>query len=122
MSTVFIREERYFVAVKFNMPIDQGADYTTTFNITDDNGVAVDMSTYSGNGMIRKSYSSSNSFALGVTANNANGLVVVTLSANTSAAMSAGRYVYDIKVTDSVSNIVSRIAEGIVTINPQVTR
>ena len=110
------------MAVKFNMPIDQGADYTTTFNITDDNGVAVDMSTYSGNGMIRKSYSSSNSFALGVTANNANGLVVVTLSANTSAAMSAGRYVYDIKVTDSVSNIVSRIAEGIVTINPQVTR
>jgi hypothetical protein len=41
-------------------------------------------------------------------------------AANT-ANLSAGRYVYDLKIT-SPANVVSRVVEGIVTVLPSVTR
>jgi hypothetical protein len=41
-------------------------------------------------------------------------------AANTSS-ITAGRYVYDLEVTDT-NNVISRLVEGIVTVTPQVTR
>jgi hypothetical protein len=46
--------------------------------------------------------------------------VTLSLSSNATANIVAGRYVYDVEVT--VANSVYRVAEGIVTVTPQVTR
>lgn len=109
------------MATKINLVIDQGASFTTTLNLVDDDGEAVDLSNYSAAGQIRKHYSSSSATNFTVTLGDEEGTVTLELSANTSANLAAGRYVYDVELTDP-SSIVSRIFEGIVTVNPQVTR
>ena len=47
--------------------------------------------------------------------------ITVSMNAATSANIAGGRYVWDLELVSS-GNVVSRIVEGIVTINPEVTR
>jgi hypothetical protein len=108
------------MATKANLVIDQGADFLTTITLTDDDGVAIDLSNYTGAGQIRKYYTSSNAVDFNVTADEF-GVVTISLSSNTSNSMEHGRYVYDIELTDQ-ANQVSRIMEGLVTVTPGVTR
>lgn len=108
------------MAIKSNIIIDQGADFKSTILIKDDNGVAVDITGYAANAMIRKTYSSSNSVAFTASVNGAIGQITLSLPANSSANMAAGRYVYDLSVVDTLSKK-TRIVEGIVTIAPSVT-
>lgn len=109
------------MGTKLNILIDQGASFETSLNLTDDNGNAIDLSGYTGAGQIRKHYSSSTAVNLTINLGGANGTVTMSLTANATANMAAGRYVYDIEVTDS-GNSVTRVIEGIVTVTPQVTR
>ena len=109
------------MATKINLIVDQGATFETTLNLTDDNDDAVDLTGYTGAGQIRKHFTSSNATSFVVTLGGANGTLTIGLTANTTANLVAGRYVYDIEVTDN-TGIVSRLFEGIVTVTPQVTR
>ena len=109
------------MGTKVNLVVDQGATFETTINLTDDSGDLVDLSGYTGAGQVRKHYTSSNATNITVTLGGANGTVTLGLSANATANLVAGRYVYDVEVTD-VGGTVSRIFEGIVTVTPQVTR
>lgn len=111
------------MAVKVNLSIDQGSTFATTFNLTnDETGEILDLSTYTAAGQIRKHYSSSNAVNFVCTSNVSTGVLAVSLSANTTRTMTAGRYVYDVELTETVSGAVSRVVEGIVTVNPEVTR
>lgn len=111
------------MAVKVNLSIDQGSTFATTFNLTnEETGEILDLSTYSAAGQIRKHYSSSNAVSFVCTVNTSTGILTASLTANTTKAMTAGRYVYDIELTESVSGAVSRVVEGIATITPEVTR
>lgn len=111
------------MAVKVNLSIDQGSTFATTFNLTnEDTGEILDLSTYTAVGQIRKHYTSSNATTFVCTVNTSAGVLTASLTANTTKAMTAGRYVYDIEVTESASGAVSRVVEGIVTVNPEVTR
>jgi hypothetical protein len=53
--------------------------------------------------------------------NAANGDVRFSLNAASTANIKAGRYVFDIKQINT-SNVTSRMFEGIITVNPQVTK
>jgi len=111
------------MAVKVNLSIDQGSTFGTSFNLSnEDTGEILDLTTYSAVGQIRKHFSSSNSVSFVCAVNTSTGILTASLTANTTKAMTAGRYVYDIEVTESMSGAVSRIVEGIVTVNPEVTR
>lgn len=107
------------MATKANITIDQGADYTTSVDLTDD-GSPLDLSTYTGAAQIRKYYTSTSKVDFEVTISGSQ--VVLNLDANTSNNMEAGRYVYDVELTDSSTGKISRVLEGIVTITPGVTR
>lgn len=108
------------MALKANIVIDQGTDFSTSITVTDDNGDTVDLSTYTGAAQMRKHYTSSNSTAFTVTTSGA-GVVTLSMNSAISSNLTPGRYVYDCELTDS-SNTVSRLVEGIVTVTPQVTR
>jgi hypothetical protein len=43
------------------------------------------------------------------------------MSSNTTTQITAGRYLYDLEVTD-MNGIRSRLVEGIVTVTPEITR
>jgi len=107
------------MAVKANITIDQGTDFATSIDVTDDNGDPTDLSGFTGAAQMRKHYTSSNSFSFSVAV--ANGSVTLSMNSATTANIVAGRYVYDCELTSS-SNVVTRIVEGIVTVTPQVTR
>lgn len=108
------------MAVKANITIDQGSSFETTLDVTDDNGDPINLTGYTGAAQMRKHYTSSNSFAFTVAINPTAGVVTLTMSANATANIVSGRYVYDCELT--TGNTVSRVLEGIVTVTPQVTR
>ena len=70
---------------------------------------------------LRKTYTSSTATAFGCSLANNTGSLTLTMNNATTSALSAGRYVYDVELTDA-SSIKSRILEGMVTITPEVTR
>lgn len=108
------------MATQVNLLIDQGATFSTVIDLVDETGTPINLSSYTGASQLRRHYTSSNatSFSVSLTSN---GVVTLALTANQTASLTAGRYVYDVEVTDS-GGTVSRIVEGIVTVTPNVTR
>lgn len=104
--------------------IDQGANFRNVINITDDiTNTPINVYGYTAESQMRRSYYSAN-ISANITctfSNTANGELLMTMTPANTALLKAGRYVFDIKVTDT-SNVVTRILEGIVTVNPSVTR
>lgn len=108
------------MAQKVNLVIDQGTTFSTTFDIKDDAGAPLDLSTYTASAQIRKHYTSTNAVSFTVTANSS-GVISLSLNSNATSNLTAGRYVYDVELV-APGNTTSRIVEGIVTLTPQVTR
>jgi hypothetical protein len=108
------------MSTRANIVIDQGTNFVTQINLNDSSGNPVDLSSYTINSQIRKTYNSISAYSFTASANSS-GVIVLQLTGNTSASIPAGRYLYDVKATDNYGNA-SRIMEGQVTINPQVSR
>ena len=108
------------MATKVNLVIDQGTTFSTIITVADAEGVALDLSNYTGAAQMRRHYSSTNSTSFVVTVANS-GTVTLSLSANATANIPYGRYVYDCEITSNAA-IVTRVQEGIVTVTPEVTR
>jgi len=105
------------------LTINQGATFESDLDLVDDDGSAINVANYVFSGQIRKSYYSLNPTAnltLNIV-NAASGNVNIYLSAATTSNIKAGRYVYDVKMTDT-ANTVTRIVEGVITVTPQVTK
>jgi len=109
------------MSTKANLVIDQGATYSVTLNLTDDNGDALDLNNYSASSQLRKWYTSTTSVPFTTSIDPVAGTVTLSLTATQTANLTAGRYVYDVELTD-IHNVISRIIEGIVTVTPNVTR
>ena len=111
------------MAAYLEITIEQGANLTSTVTVSDTQGEAVNLTTYSAAAQIRKSYYSSSANTLTATiTGNANGQITLSMSAANSAALTPGRYVYDLIITNSVDNSVTRVVEGTAVVLPSVTR
>lgn len=108
------------MAQKVNIVIDQGATFNTSYTFTDENDDPIDFSAYTGAAQMRKTYTSSTSYAFSVSLGTV-GNITLSMNAATTSSIAAGRYMYDLEVTD-ISGVTSRLVEGIVTVTPQVTR
>ena len=109
------------MAIKANIVVDQGVDYSTDINLTDDDEQAIDLTGYTANSQIRKTFTSSNSVSFSTSVSGTTGVVTLSLTANQTGSLTSGRYVYDVFLTNG-SGVKSRIVEGIVTVTPRVTR
>ena len=110
------------MAAKANIFIDQGSTFNTFLELSDENGNVTNLSGYSAQGQIRKWYTSSTYIPFVISIPDpTSGTIWLSLDANTTANMDFGRYVCDVKTIDQ-SNTVTRIVEGILTVNPEVTR
>lgn len=106
-----------------NLYLEQGATFTTTITLDDVYGETYNLVGYSASSQMRKSYYSSNATAtFSTTVNVGLGSVTLDLPANTTANIAPGRYVYDAIITDSNTNVTTRILEGIIEVSPRVTR
>jgi hypothetical protein len=111
------------MAVYSNIVVDQGADYSASIDVTDSDGDNIDLSGYTAAGQIRKTYSSSTAvdFTVAVASPASAGILNISLSNTQTNAMKAGRYVYDIEITNS-GGVKTRVLEGQVEITPGVTQ
>ena len=109
------------MALKADILIEQGATFSTSIDVTDNDGVPTNLTGFTAAAQMRKHYTSANAFTFtsSVVANA--GIVTLSMNANTTNSITAGRYVYDCELTDT-NGVVSRLIEGIVTITPGVTR
>jgi hypothetical protein len=73
---------------------------------------------------LRKSYQSSvaYSFTSSIYGSAVAGQVRLQLSASGSSAIKAGRYLYDIEITNTSNSEKFRVLEGIVVISPEITQ
>ena len=107
-----------------NIFIDAGADYNTTVTVTDGTGAVYDLTGYTAAAQIRKIYESSAatvSFTVAFASDRTTGQLDLTLTGAQTAAVTAGRYVYDLLITSS-AGAKTRVVEGIAQINPRVTQ
>lgn len=101
--------------------INQGTDYVTTINFTDANNQPIDLTDYTIVAKFKKSPSSTKEYSFDILVSPLIGEATLTLAANASANIPSGRYVYDCVITDP-DNVKLKILEGILTINPTVSK
>jgi hypothetical protein len=106
-----------------DLALDQGSDFQSTLDLVGNDGSPINVAGYRFASQIRKSYYSVNATAniIVTVVNSANGNTVLSLDAANTANITPGRYLYDIIMQDT-SNVTSRIVEGIITVNPGVTK
>lgn len=106
-----------------NLFVDQGSDFRTLVEVTDDSNIPVDLTDFEVNAQIRSSYSASRAYDFVTNINDAiNGQIQLYLPASTSGSMRPGRYVYDVFAQNTVDSEKFKIVEGILEIVPRVTR
>lgn len=104
-----------------NIYIDQGSSFSSNIDMTNDDGSAFDLNGYSGAGQIRTAYLAEAAVDFAITLDIVNSRIVFSLTKEQTSGMKAGRYVYDI-VISNIDGKATRVVEGILVINPSVTR
>lgn len=111
------------MAVYANLTIDQGSDFQTTITVEGSNGLPFDLTGYSARGQIRRSYTSTTAYSFTATITDpTDGEINIFLDNSVTAAMKAGRYLYDVEIVQTSSSDVTRVIEGQVEITPRITR
>ena len=109
------------MATKTHLVMDQGTTFSTDLNLTDENGDPINLNGYHANSVMKKWYTSSNSFVFGTSIDVNTGIITLSMNATTTSSITPGRYVYDVDVTEISTNVVSRVVEGIITVTPAAT-
>lgn len=108
------------MAAVHNLYIDQGTDFSAEIGIYDDFNTPWNLNGYSGEAKIKKSYYSSTSYDFTVSVGSS-GMITLSMPATTTVTIEQGRYLYDVVIT-SAAGTKTRVIEGLVTINPGVTK
>ena len=106
-----------------NLFVDQGSDYSNIITIASSTGAALDLTNYTVKSQMRKSYGSSVAFNFNATIYDAaTGKIRLQLTAAAASAIPAGRYLYDIEITNTATSAKTRVLEGIVVVTPEITQ
>ena len=104
------------------MLIEQNATFSTTVNVVDSAGAAVNLFGYSASSQMRKSYyATSFTIITSTITGNANGEITLSMTAANTANLTPGRSVFDLLIT-SPTSVKTRVIEGIVVVSPGVTQ
>lgn len=110
-----------------DLTIPQGSTWSQVLNWKSGSpATAVNTTGFTARMQLRTAYSASSATIELTTANgrisltNA-GVITLSLTATETAALAAGRYVYDLEMVSS-GGVVTRLLEGVVTVSPEVTR
>ena len=102
--------------------IEQGATFSTTVNVEDTAGAAINLYGYSASSQMRKSYyATSNTIITSTITGNANGEITLSMTAANTANLTPGRQVFDLLIT-SPTQVKTRVVEGVIVISPGVTK
>jgi len=104
------------------LDIDQGSDFTAEMTLEGDTGVAMNLTGFQVYSQFRKSFGSTigHSFTTSIV-DATTGVITLSLSGTYSSGIRPGRYLYDVEIVNTDGRK-TRVVEGIVTINPEITK
>lgn len=106
-----------------NIYIDQGTTFSFTIAVSDEFGDPKNLTSYTAASQMRKSYYTNTAIDFFAEISSPlDGYVTISLTAEETSAIKAGRYVYDIEITSDEIGETVRVLEGIVVVNPEVTK
>ena len=115
------------MADQYNVLIDQGSTYTLALTYKDSSGAAINLTGYTAAMQIRDTVNSAttqlslSSPSNGIVITAATGLITITITDTQTRALVANTYVYDLEIT-SGAGVVTRLIQGSVIVNAEVTR
>lgn len=109
------------MAIKANLVIDQGTDFSADIDVADVDGGVFDLTGYLVAAQMRKNYASASAITFGATQNNTGGKITLNLTSEQTVDIEPGRYLYDVEMTSTGSEV-TRVVEGVVTVTPGITR
>jgi hypothetical protein len=104
--------------------LEQGTTFVTSVTLDGNNGEPYNLNYFTVRSQARRSYYSSNAtltFTSTIT-DAANGVIQLSATPSVTANVPAGKLVYDVLLTDSNSETVTRVLEGQIFVSPSVTR
>ena len=103
-----------------NLRIDKGTDFESTFDLTNADGTVYSLVNHTASAKIRKHPTASSSTSFSTTITAAQGKIKITMTDTQTAALKAGRHVYDVLITDG-SGTVTKVFEGTVMVYDTVS-
>jgi len=107
-----------------NMVIEQGSDFTKTFNLKTSDGSPLDLSSYNFFVKMRKWSDSAGfiSFATTYSGNPTLGNLTISLTNSQTGIITSGRYNYDVIIANiGISSTKTKVRTGQITVNPTVS-
>lgn len=109
------------MAATVNLSIDQGSSFSTSIVVKGSTGNPTNLTGYTAYAQMRKSYYSSTAYNFTASISGpTTGTIMLALSPTASAAIPAGRYVYDVEI--NADSTITRVVQGTVTVDPEVTQ
>lgn len=110
-------------AGKYDIVIDQGADFALELALAED-GSAISLNNHTASAQLRPSPTSSTltaTFTCPIT-NASQGKLTMNLGYAVTANIAAGKYYYDLELHNTAANSITRVIEGVARVTPNVTR
>lgn len=108
------------MTLRRNLTMQQGATFSNTMAFLDSSGANVDVTGSTGRAMMRPHHES-NTATANLTVDLSNGQITVSMTANGTANVPGGLYVYDVEVVNSTGGVI-RAYDGKIRVNPEATR
>ena len=111
------------MAAVANLRIDQGASFSSDVTVTNSAGEVVNLTGYTTVAKMAKQHGASSPVTItaAIASDATTGVVELTLTDQQTANLDApARYVYDVYITQTSTSTVTRVIEGIITVNPKV--
>ena len=111
-------------AAKYDLEIDQGSSFSTAITVRENN-IIKSLDGFVARAQLRPSIDSPDSQKTDFTfdtSNFSNGVIIMKLAHTVTELLTAGVYFYDLEIASTDGASVTRLMQGKVTINPEVTR
>lgn len=109
------------MAIKANIVIDQGTDFSALIDVETASGAVFDLQGYTVASQMRKNYAATTATNFTCSHNGALGQITISLDSSVTEVLEPGRYLYDIEITSGGGSKV-RVVQGTATVTAGITR
>jgi hypothetical protein len=104
-----------------NITIEKGADYASTFTISNSDGTPFDLTNQSAVAKLKKFPSTTTSYSFTPNLIIATGKVTISMGNTVTNSIEPGRYYYDIILTNNITSKKARVIQGMAIVTPSIS-
>lgn len=104
-----------------NISIEQGADFASTFTITNSDGSVYNLLNTSATAKLKKFPESETSYSFSTSITVSTGKITLSMANTVTSTIPSGRYYYDILLTNNVSGLKTRVIQGMALVSAAVS-